>query len=123
MPPPLVEAIRVRWLEPHPQLDAVVEMHDIERTDIVRGLHDAFAEAEPDREIPQVLRRSHHHGIGAAIVGQGKRGLLGNRAPATACATLAPDLAIDGANGGVHVGYSAASTERAMRLEWRACSS
>ena len=42
---------------------------DIRSLDIVRRLHDAFAEAEANGEIAQVLRRAHHHGVGAAVVG------------------------------------------------------
>ena len=42
---------------------------------------DAFAEAEADREILEIARRPHHHGIGAAIVGQRDRASLpGSRA-------------------------------------------
>ena len=88
--------------QPHPQLDAVVEFDDIERVDLVRRLHDAFAEAEADREIPQVLRRAHHHGVGAAIIGQRQRGLLRDQARAFAEAAVAPDLPIDCADRIVH---------------------
>ena len=33
--------------QPHPQLDAVIELDDVERLDLVRRLHDAFAEEKP----------------------------------------------------------------------------
>jgi hypothetical protein len=35
--------------QPHPQLNAIVEIDDIERTDIVGGVHDPFTEAEAAR--------------------------------------------------------------------------
>src|ERR1700690_370725 len=37
--------------QPHPQLDAVVEIDDLEGGDFFRRLYDAFAEAESDRKI------------------------------------------------------------------------
>ena len=123
MAPPLVEPLGVRRLEPHPQLDAVVELDDVERADLVGGLHDAFAEAEADREIPQVLRRRHHHGVGAAIVGEGDRGLLRDRRGALADAAVAPDPTIGRCEPVRASRYSAASTAGAMRRDWRACSS
>ena len=51
MPPPLAEPVRPGLGQPHPQFDAVVEIDDIERIDIVKALDDAFAQAEPDGEI------------------------------------------------------------------------
>ena len=96
MPPSLVDALGLRRRQPHPQLDAVVELHDIERVDLVGRLHDALAEAEPDGKILQVLRRAHHDGIGAAIIGQRNRGLLRNQACAFTKMTVAPDLPIGG---------------------------
>src|SRR5258708_4782287 len=122
MPPPLGEPVGFRLRQPHPQLDAVIEMHDVQRFDIVRKLHDAYAEAESNREILQIQRRSHHDGIGAAIVGQRDWGFFRYSARAFACAAVAPDLPVNCADRIVH-GYSAACTTGAMRREWRACSS
>ena len=122
MPPPFAEPVRPGRLKPHPQLDAVIDRHDVQRVDISRGLHYAFAEAEADRKILQILRRAHHHRIGAAVIGQRQRGFLGNGARVLAKAAVAPDLTINNVNRIVH-GYSAASTAGAMRREWRACSS
>ncbi|OIQ68479.1 hypothetical protein GALL_499290 [mine drainage metagenome] len=101
-PPPFIEPIRIRLREPHSQLDAVVEIDDIERTDIVRGLHDPLSEAEPDREIRQILRRAHHHGISAAIIGDRDRGLFRNGTRARAYAAVAPDLTINRAHRVAH---------------------
>ena len=53
MPPPFVDALGLRRCQPHPQLDAVVELDDVERVDLVGRLHDAFAEAEADRQSPR----------------------------------------------------------------------
>ena len=122
MSPPLAQPIRPGLGQPHPQLDAVIEADDIERFDIVGALDDAFAQAEPDGEVFEVLRRAHHHGVGAAVVGQCQRGLFRNHTRAFAGAAVAPDLALDGANRVVHF-YSAASIVAAIRLLWRACSS
>ena len=47
--PPFVEPVGIRLRQPHPQLDAIVEIDDIERTDIVGGVHDPFTEAEAMR--------------------------------------------------------------------------
>ena len=82
MAPPLVDQRGAGWPQPHPQFDAVVEFDNVETVDLVGGLHDAFAEAEADGEIAQILRRAHHDGVGAAIIGQRDCGLFRNR---TAC--------------------------------------
>ena len=102
MPPPFAEALGPGLRQPHPQFDAVVERHDIERFDIFSGLHDAFAEAEADGEIPEVPGRPHHHRIGAAIIGQRQRGFFRDGARALADAVIAPDQTIDRANRIVH---------------------
>src|ERR1700733_518350 len=122
MPPPLAEPARPGLRQPHSQFDAVIEFHDLEGFDVVSRKHDAFAQAESNREILQILRRRHHDGIGAAIVGQGDRGLFRDRPAAFADAAVAPDLTIDSADRIGH-DYSAASTTGAIRREWRACSS
>ena len=116
MPPPLAQPIRFGLGQPHPQLDAVVEGDDIERFNIIEALDDAFAQAEPDGEVFEVLRRAHHHGIGAAIIGQRQRGLFRNHPRAFAGAAVAPDLALNGANRVVHV-YSAASMVASIRRD------
>src|SRR5258708_5951304 len=107
MPPSLVQAIRPGWRKPHPQLDAVVKMNNVQRFDVVGELDDTFAEAEADGEIAEVLRRTHHHSIGSAVVGQRDSGLFGNGTQTFAEAACAPDLTINHANGIVHR-YSAA---------------
>ncbi len=122
MPPPLAQPICSGLGQPHPQFDAVIERHDIQRFDIVGTLDDTFVQAESDGEVFEILRRAHHHGIGAAIVGQRQRGLFRNHTRAFAGAAVAPDLAMNGANRLVHF-YSAASIVAAIRLLWRACSS
>src|SRR5260370_24608767 len=114
MPPSLVEAIRPGWRKPHSQLDAVVKMNNVQRFDLVGELDDTFAQAEADREIAQVLRRAHHHRIGAAVVGQGDRGLFGNGTRTFAEADCAPDLTINDAARIVHP-YSAACIDGAIR--------
>src|ERR1700739_4202042 len=118
MPPPLTQPIRRGLRQPHPPFDAIVEFDDLKGRDVFSRQHDAFAEAESHREIPEVLRRGHHDGIGAAIVGEGDRGLFRDRPGAFAEAAIAPDLTIDGANRIAHV-YSAASTTGGMRRGWR----
>src|SRR5437762_2906954 len=52
MAPPFVDKLCLGGRKPHPQFDAVVEIDDIERSDILSRLYDALAEAESDREIP-----------------------------------------------------------------------
>src|ERR1700722_4089530 len=117
-PQPICPGLR----QPHPQLDAVIEFDDLKGSDVFSRQHDAFAKAESNREIPEVLRRGHHDGIGAAIVGERDRGLFRDRPRAVAGSPNAGELTIDGANRIAH-DYSAASTTGAMRREWRACSS
>ena len=97
MPPPLVERSALRRCQPHPQLDAVVEFDDIERVDLVRRLHDAFAEAEADRQspagsaaCPSSRRRCRHYRSARCAVSSGIR-----RVPSPRL-TVAPDLPIDG---------------------------
>ena len=121
MPPPFAEAGRFFVRQPHPQLDAIVEIDDFERGDFLTRLHDSFAEAEADREVVEVLRRAHHDGIGAAVIGERQRGLFRNRTRSLAEARISPYQTVDGANRIAH-GYSAASSG-AIRREWRACSS
>ena len=65
-------------------------------------MDDPFAEAEADGEVFEVLRRAHHDGVGAAVIGQRQRGLFRNHARAFAGAAVAPDLAMNGANRIVH---------------------
>src|ERR1700730_9044922 len=122
MPATLAQPICPGLRKPHPHLDAVIEFDDLKGFDVFSRQHDAFAKAESNREIPEVLRRGHHDGIGAAIVGESDRGLSRDPPRAFADAAIAPDLTIDGANRIAH-DYSAASTTGAMRREWRACSS
>jgi hypothetical protein len=71
-------ARRARVAQPHPQLDPEILLDDLEMANLVRRGNNAFGEAEAEREILQILRRRHHHGIGAAIIGEGDRDLLGN---------------------------------------------
>ena len=86
-------------------------------------LDDAFAEAEADREIFEILRRAHHHGIGAAIIGQRQRGLFRNRALAVADAGRRARLAIDACEPDRASSIPRHPPTGAMRREWRACSS
>src|SRR6266700_4117408 len=121
--PPLADALGPGGCKPHPQLDAIVEVDDVERKDLVRRLYDAFAEAEADRKVLEIMRRRHHHGIGAAIIGQRDRRLLWHKPCAALDAPAAPGPAVDHTDRFVHPPHSAASTTGRMRREWRACSS
>src|SRR6185437_4423623 len=103
------------------QLDAVIELDDIEGFDVVGRLQDAFVEAEADGEIRQVLRRAHHHGVGTAIIGQRQRGLLRNDARALGETAVSPGFPLRWA-GRAARHYSAASAG-AMPRECLACSS
>ncbi|MGY4550115.1 hypothetical protein ACVMDO_005544 [Bradyrhizobium sp. USDA 4513] len=78
--------------EPHPKLDAVIELDDVEGLDLVGRLHDAFAQAEAHGEVAEVLGRAHHHGVGAAIIGQRERRLLRDQARAVAEDAVTPDF-------------------------------
>ena len=51
---------------------------------------------KPMAKSAQILRRAHHDGIGAAIIGQRQRGLLRDQARALAETAVAPDLPIGG---------------------------
>src|SRR5918996_185249 len=95
-PPSFLEAIGSRLTEPHPQFDAVIEVHDIERDDISYRVDDAFAQAEAKRKVFQILRCRHHYGIGAAVICDRYRGLFRNRTTARACTACPPILAMNG---------------------------
>src|SRR5882757_2837276 len=95
-PPSLLQAIGSRLTKPHPQLDTVIEVDDVQRVDIGRRVDDAFAQAEAEREVLQILRCRHHYGIGAAVIGDRYRGLLWNRTTARARSACPPTLAING---------------------------
>ena len=96
MPPPLAQGRRARLGEPHAQFDAGLVLDDLELADIRRRSDKAFGEAEAERKILEVLRRRHHHRIGAALIGEGDGGLLGDDALAVGRALAAPDRALDG---------------------------
>ena len=49
---------------------------------------------EANGKVGQILRRTHHDGVGAAIIGQRQRGLFGDQARAFGQATSAPDFSI-----------------------------
>src|SRR5260370_7627645 len=82
IPPPLIDSHGSGWCQPHPELNAIIELDDIQRVDLVRRLRDALPEAETNSEIPQILRSSHHHGVRAAVIGQRNTGFFWNEPPA-----------------------------------------
>jgi hypothetical protein len=82
MSPPLPQTVGIRLIEPHPQFDAVIETHDVQRVDISRGADYALVQAEADREILKVLRCRHHDRVGPAVIRNGYRGLFRNRTTA-----------------------------------------
>ena len=84
VPPSIVQGGRARFAQPHPQLDASPGLDDLQPVDLVGRRDDAFGEAEAEREILQILRRRHHHGVGAAVIGEGDGGLLRDHAFAVA---------------------------------------
>ena len=73
IPPPLAQGGRARLGEPHAQFDAGIMLDDVELTDIGRRRNQAFGEAEAERKVFEIVRRRHHHRIGAAVIGEGDR--------------------------------------------------
>ena len=83
VPPPFGERVRraARRATCAARCRAVVAdrlLDDVEFSDVVRRADDAFGEAEADGEILKVLRRRHHDGVSAAVIGEGDRRLLRN---------------------------------------------
>jgi hypothetical protein len=95
VPPPLVDEFGVGRGEPHPEFDTILKFDDVERDNLLRELHDSFAKAEAYSEVAQIFRRSHHHGVSAAIVRQRDRRLLRDEARAVVEVAVAPDLTTD----------------------------
>src|SRR6202167_3869382 len=98
MPPAFTQPGGFLIRQPHPQLDAVVQIDDLEGGDFFRRLYDAFAEAEADRKMREIFWRAHHDSVVAAIKGQRQRGLFRNRTRAFAEAVIPPCQSVDGAN-------------------------
>ena len=91
-------------------------LDDLQPFDLVGGRDDAFGQAEAEGEVLEVLRRRHHHGVGAAVVGEGDRGLLRDRALAVGEARRRRQaVRATRSIGGATRLYSAASTAGAMR--------
>ncbi len=123
MPPPLAQtSAALSGDEPHPQLDAVVELDDVEREISSGDCTMPSLRLKPTAKSSQILRRAHHHGVGAAVIGQRQRGLFRDQPRALAETAIAPGLAIDGADRIVHR-LLRGLQPGAMRREWRACSS
>ena len=80
--------------EPHAQLDAEFLLDDIQPLDFVDRRHDAFGQAEAERKVFEILRRRHHHGVGAAVIGERDRRLLRDRALAGSAAVPLPGDAL-----------------------------
>ena len=58
---------------------------------------DALGQGEADGEVLEISRRRHHHGVGAAVIGEGDRHLLGDSALAGALPVAAISEAPDAA--------------------------
>ena len=56
--------------------DAVRRVNDFAVVKLAGALQDVFADAEPERELGNVLRRCHDDGVGDAVVHQGDGGFL-----------------------------------------------
>src|SRR3984893_14177805 len=92
MPPTLPQTIGFWFTEPHPQFDTVIERYNVQGLDICSRADDALAQAEADRKILQVLRRRHHHRMGAAVIGKRHSGLFRDRTTAQAETAFPPNL-------------------------------
>ena len=124
MPPPLAQGRGARGSASHMRSSMPVSCSMISRWRISRRRSDdAFGEAEAEREILEVLRRRHHHRIGAAVVGEGDGGLLGDDALAVGRALAAPDRARDGNRRIAHAATPRPRPCAAMRRLLRASSS
>src|SRR5262249_53258938 len=92
---PLAMPRAARRRQPHAQLDAERSLDHLQALDLVEGGDDSFGQAETVGEILEVLRRRHHDGTGAAVIGEGDGGLLGDCALADGAAVWAPGDARD----------------------------
>ncbi len=72
MPAPLAEPRRTRGLQPHLHVDTIVEGDDIDRDDVILAVDDTLGQAESHRKIFEISRRSHHDGVGAAVIRPGQ---------------------------------------------------
>ncbi len=96
MTPPFAERGGARLDQPHAQFDTAIVFDDLDLTDVGQGRNKTFGEAEAECKILEILRRRHHHRVGAAVVAEGDRGLFGDDALAGGDALTAPDQAVDG---------------------------
>jgi hypothetical protein len=94
MSPSRVQAIGLRPAEPHPQFDAVAEMHDFQRIQLRGRPDDPLAQAKPHRKLLQILRRRHHDRIGTTVIAKRHCGFFRDRATAETKIVVAPNLAI-----------------------------
>src|ERR1700738_3082400 len=102
MTPPALQSIRTRSGKPNPQFDAVFHAQYVERLNVAGAIDDAFVQAEAEREVLEIQRCRHHHGVGAAIVCQGDRRLFRDRTRPLTLAILLPSLAANDARGFDH---------------------
>ena len=80
-------------LQPDPELDADLLLHNVDGVDRIDRRDHALGQAEAYGEVLEVLRRRHHHRVGSGVEGEGDRSLLGDRARALDAAGGAPDRA------------------------------
>jgi len=66
--------------QPHPQFDPNVALDELQMLDLVERRNDFLGQTESEREIFKILRRRHHDGVRRAVIHEGNRRLLRDRA-------------------------------------------
>ena len=112
MPPPLVQPRPPSRCASHMRSSMPSSCSTISRDSISSGDWTMpSVRLKPTAKSSQILRRRHHHGVGAAVVGQRDRGLLRDRRASPALsAAVAPDLRDRLCGPDRAFAYSAAST-------------
>ena len=90
---PLVERRPLRRCDRYAKLDAIFAADDVNALDLLCSGDDPFAETKTDREVFQVQRTCHHHGVGRGVINHRHRRLFGNNAIAAAARFAAPAVA------------------------------
>ena len=89
-PPPRLETPVGHIPEPDLDIDAGAQILHLDRIDLVGRGDDAFGDAEAKREVFEVGRARHHHGMGGAGIGKRHWRFLRHRAVCRLRAVRAP---------------------------------